>query len=414
MGGNGRRSLFSVRARLAASFHFPQIVTNPVYGLDAFAFGVLNQRLSVTHGPTESQWALVGHVADPHQVAFGHGRFGAVDTRNHAIGAVHQKRNRSVIDFDPLQGVKMREEAAQGQEHKPLVVLAWDLNHQRNAIDKDHRPRAVFGHFEKRSVHVKVQFQVGFEALEQGGDVFATNRPPFSNAPFVAHGRERGRLAFILRHRALDVQKRVAQAMTMWCTIRTFAKHARELGNAPAVEPIIFVKPASCLHHHGPLPVTDHPGEVHHEVECVVRLGDELQPEAIAVGLDLTDRAAQGELRVNQLPWAKAKCFRASAVVGDWHSWTEDWDALVDPAQGLHLSLTVNGEVRQSTPLHEMSVTPAQQIAALQSWAPVESGHLLFTGTPEGVGRFLPGDTFVARLTNGKGELLSEIVSRCD
>ena len=146
----------------------------------------------------------------------------------------------------------------------------------------------------------------------------------------------------------------------------------------------------------------------------MVRLGDELQPEAIAVGLDLTDRAAQGELRANQLPWTKAKCFRSSAVVGDWHSWTEDWDALVDPAQGLHLSLTVNGEMRQSTPLHEMSVTPAQQIAALQSWAPVESGHLLFTGTPEGVGRFLPGDTFVARLTNGKGELLSEIVSRCD
>jgi len=202
--------------------------------------------------------------------------------------------------------------------------------------------------------------------------------------------------------------------MAMWCTIRTFAKHARELGNAPVAEPIIFVKPASCLHREGPLPVTQHPGEVHHEVECVVRLGDDLQPEAVAVGLDLTDRAAQSTLRADQLPWAKAKCFRASAVVGDWHAWTSGWDALVDPAQGLHLSLSVNGEVRQSTPLHEMSVTPAQQIAALQAWAPVRGGHLLFTGTPEGVGRLLPEDTFVARLTNGKGDLLSEIDSRCD
>ena len=207
---------------------------------------------------------------------------------------------------------------------------------------------------------------------------------------------------------------RTAFLMAMWCTIRTFAKHAIELGNEPAAEPIIFVKPAACLHEEGPLPVTQHPGEVHHEVECVVRLNDDLEPEALAVGLDLTDRAAQSALRGDRLPWAKAKCFRASAVVGGWCSWQAGWDALVDPSQGLHLSLSVNGDLRQSTPLSEMSVTPAQQIAALRSWAPVKGGHLLFTGTPEGVGRLLPGDTVHARLTNAKGDLLSEIVTRCD
>jgi fumarylpyruvate hydrolase len=202
--------------------------------------------------------------------------------------------------------------------------------------------------------------------------------------------------------------------MAMWCTIRTFAKHAIELGNTPPTEPIIFVKPASCLHTEGPLPVSGHPGEVHHEVECVVRLNQALEPEAVAVGLDLTDRAAQGELRAERLPWAKAKCFRASAVVGTWTDWRAGWDALVDPSLGLHLSLEVNGQVRQSTPLHEMSVTPAQQIAALQQWAPVEGGHLLFTGTPEGVGRLLPGDDVLARLTDGEGRVLSEISTRCD
>ncbi len=202
--------------------------------------------------------------------------------------------------------------------------------------------------------------------------------------------------------------------MAMWCTIRTFAKHAIELGNAPAVEPIIFVKPASCLHEAGPIPVSDHPGEVHHEVECVVRLNDDLEPEAIAVGLDLTDRAAQASLRAEQFPWAKAKCFRASAVVGNWRAWNAGWDALVEATQGLHLTLEVNGETRQSSPLHEMSVTPAQQVAALRTWAPVKGGHLLFTGTPQGVGRLHPGDTVHARLVNGEGELLSEIVTRCD
>lgn len=202
--------------------------------------------------------------------------------------------------------------------------------------------------------------------------------------------------------------------MTMWCTIRTFAKHAIELGNAPVSEPIIFVKPASCLHAEGPLPVSTHPGEVHHEVECVVRFNAELAPEAIAVGLDLTDRAAQSEMRADRLPWTKGKCFRSSAVVGNWHEWDGGWDALVDPGAGLHLHLEVNGDVRQSTALHEMSVTPAQQAAALRSWAPVEAGHLLFTGTPEGVGQLFPGDEVLARLTDAQGRIISELNVRCD
>lgn len=220
--------------------------------------------------------------------------------------------------------------------------------------------------------------------------------------------------AIILRHRGLDEGRWPARCMAMWCTIRTFAKHALELGNQPAVEPIVFVKPAACLHEDGPIPVSTHPGEVHHEVECVVRLNEALEPEAVAVGLDLTDRAAQSELRAEQLPWAKAKCFAASAVVGSWAPWNEGWAALVDPARGLHLALRVNGELRQSSPLHEMSVTPDQQISALRAWAPVQAGDLLFTGTPQGVGQLLPGDAVEAVLTNANGDAVSKLSTRCD
>ncbi len=201
--------------------------------------------------------------------------------------------------------------------------------------------------------------------------------------------------------------------MAMWCTIRTFAKHAIEMGNQPVSEPIFFVKPPACLHTSGDLPVSTHPGEVHHEVECVVQLGDAMQPMSIAVGLDLTDRPTQGELRADQLPWAKAKCFRSSAVVGEFVEWAGTWEDLVDPALGLHLTLAVNGELRQSTPLHEMSITPRQQIDALHRWAPINKGDFLFTGTPTGVGPLLPGDQVLARLLQGSGELISEIDVGC-
>jgi 2-keto-4-pentenoate hydratase/2-oxohepta-3-ene-1,7-dioic acid hydratase in catechol pathway len=61
-----------------------------------------------------------------------------------------------------------------------------------------------------------------------------------------------------------------------------------------------------------------------------------------------------------------------------------------------------------------MSVTPAQQMEAITAWAPVQVGDLLFTGTPQGVGELLPDDLVEAKLTDGNGNILSEITVRCD
>ena len=159
--------------------------------------------------------------------------------------------------------------------------------------------------------------------------------------------------------------------MALWCTIRTFAKHAEELGNQQPIEPVFFVKPQNCITRQGPLQISQHPGEVHHEIECVIRLGNNLQPEAVAVGLDLTDRAAQSICREQQIPWAKGKCFTGSAVIGPFSDWTEDLHSLVDEEKGLALILTVNGVVVQQAPLSQMSITPSMQLVALQQWAPV-------------------------------------------
>ena len=65
--------------------------------------------------------------------------------------------------------------------------------------------------------------------------------------------------------------------MTMWCTIRTFAKHAVELGNEPVAAPIFFVKPAVASTRR-PAAGLNTPGEVHHEVECMVPLNEGWNP----------------------------------------------------------------------------------------------------------------------------------------
>ena len=202
--------------------------------------------------------------------------------------------------------------------------------------------------------------------------------------------------------------------MALWCTIRTFAKHAAELGNEQPPEPVFFVKPHNCITSASPLDISGHPGQAHHEVECIIRLNSDLGVESVAVGLDLTDRQAQSQLRSEQLPWAKGKCFRGSAVVGPFSDWDGDFESLVCKESGLRLRLTVNGEIVQEADLNEMTITPKMQIEALKEWAPVCSGDYLFTGTPAGVGQLHAGDEIEAVLETLDGRAVSRFCARCE
>ena len=209
----------------------------------------------------------------------------------------------------------------------------------------------------------------------------------------------------------IDVLVLVGVIMALWCAIRTFAKHATELGNQQPAEPVFFVKPNNCLQRTGPIQVSTHPGSVHHEVECVIRLGNNLQPEAIAVGLDLTDRDTQSQLRSEQLPWTKGKCFRGSAVVGGFTSFNGKFSDLV--AGEYVINLTVNGIIKQTSNLSSMSIGPQQQMDSLLEWAPVVAGDYLFTGTPAGVAQLLVGDELIATLATTHGKIISQIATIC-
>ncbi|MEC7239439.1 MAG: fumarylacetoacetate hydrolase family protein, partial [Candidatus Thermoplasmatota archaeon] len=158
--------------------------------------------------------------------------------------------------------------------------------------------------------------------------------------------------------------------------------------------------------------VSNHPGSVHHEVECVIKLDGNLQPEAIAVGLDLTDRETQSQLRAEQLPWSKGKCFVGSGVIGGFQDYSGTSDSLCNG--NFLVKLTVNGEIRQSANLSEMSITPGQQLDSLTSWAPVAAGDYLFTGTPSGVAELFPGDRVRATLESNDGKVISEINTVCE
>jgi len=147
----------------------------------------------------------------------------------------------------------------------------------------------------------------------------------------------------------------------------------------------------------------DYGNELHHEVELVLLVGETVKKvkgveaeKAIigyGVGLDMTLRDVQNELRKKGDPWTIAKCFDTSAVISDFVL-KKDYQLKSDEK----LELKVNGVVKQSDNLKSMIFNPAEVVEYISSIMTLEKGDLIFTGTPAGVSRVNRGDKLEARL----------------
>lgn len=191
------------------------------------------------------------------------------------------------------------------------------------------------------------------------------------------------------------------------CVGRNYAAHAKELGGEASTEfPIIFLKPASNVIFSGDSVI--HPlysENLHHEVELVLYIGEEIKngtdeqaEKAIhgyTIGLDMTLRDLQFKFKEKGDPWTLAKCFDTAAVLGE-VVLKKDYKLLGDE----NISLLVNGVTKQNTSLSNMIFNPAQCVKHISSRMTLEKGDLIFTGTPEGVGRVVPGDKLFGQIEN--------------
>jgi 5-carboxymethyl-2-hydroxymuconate isomerase len=198
------------------------------------------------------------------------------------------------------------------------------------------------------------------------------------------------------------------------CVGRNYAEHAKELGNEVSEKPVVFLKPASALIYSGEKII--HPTfskNMHHEVELVLLIGATTKnaniteaEEAVigyGVGLDMTLRDVQNELRKQGNPWAIAKCFDTSAVVSDFLL-KSDYKLTLEE----EISLSVNGQTRQKEKLNKMLFKPAEIVEYITSLMMLEEGDLVFTGTPAGVGKVEVGDRLRGKI-EGVGELEAEV-----
>lgn len=187
--------------------------------------------------------------------------------------------------------------------------------------------------------------------------------------------------------------------MKVICIGRNYANHAKELGNEVPQEPIFFLKPTTaCLYPGQPVQLPKIPGTVDHELELVVLIDSYAKdvPKHMALGmvasytlgLDLTARTLQNELKAKGLPWDKAKAWDGSAVLGD----VELPMTASTDLQSFNMVLKKNGETVQQDNTASMIFPVADLIAHVSRYITLEPGDLLFTGTPAGVGPIAPGD----------------------
>jgi fumarylpyruvate hydrolase len=189
------------------------------------------------------------------------------------------------------------------------------------------------------------------------------------------------------------------------CIGRNYAEHAREMGHDPEREPpFFFYKPPTALLPPGePFIYPWYSTEVHHELELVILIGSggsnlsiESAPDSVAgfaIGLDMTCRDVQRQVKQQGRPWDLAKGFDGSApcsaiMAGSY----QDLQTMGN------LTLTRNGLLVQTADWRTMVWSVPELIVAVSRYTQLQTGDLLFTGTPAGVGPVSPGDQLVARL----------------
>ncbi|WP_241618062.1 fumarylacetoacetate hydrolase family protein [Rosenbergiella epipactidis] len=195
----------------------------------------------------------------------------------------------------------------------------------------------------------------------------------------------------------------------IYCIGRNYVEHAQELGNRVEEDPVVFSKPNSALIVGNTITLPTFSQDVHYETELVIRISApafQIEPDqadayydSVAIGLDLTARDLQADLKSKKLPWLLAKGFNGSCYVSD-------FVAKQTVPQPIHFGLAINGKTVQQGVSSEMVFSIKQIIAFISRYIALQPGDIIFTGTPKGVGKLESGDTL--RLTL-EGEMMAEL-----
>jgi fumarylpyruvate hydrolase len=189
----------------------------------------------------------------------------------------------------------------------------------------------------------------------------------------------------------------------VYCVGRNYEEHAKEMGFTGREPPFFFLKPADSVvvvnaGSTGTLPYPTLTQNFHHEIELVVAIGtggrnikaaDAHQHIfGYAVGLDMTRRDLQNDMKKQGRPWCIGKAFDHSAPIGPITP-----AAAAGDVANAEIFLQVNGQDRQRSQVTKLIWNIGETIEHLSAAWELQPGDLIYTGTPEGVAAVVAGDT---------------------
>jgi acylpyruvate hydrolase len=183
------------------------------------------------------------------------------------------------------------------------------------------------------------------------------------------------------------------------CVGRNFADHILELNNTQPEQPFFFLKPPSSILPPGAGPVLCPRGAIlHYEVELGLIIGKtirDLDPDdhqaaldtidSYVLAIDMTARNIQDEAKKKALPWSIAKGFDTFLPISERIA----KHRIPDP-HNVFMKLSVGQELRQADSTNLMLFRIPRLLADISRVMTLESGDIVLTGTPKGVGEVKP------------------------
>jgi len=195
------------------------------------------------------------------------------------------------------------------------------------------------------------------------------------------------------------------------CVGRNYREHAAELGNEVPTEPLIFLKPPSSLLAPGAqvrrpriAERVDHEGELGVVIakKCY-QLADDEDVRPYVLGYTCVNDVTARDLQKKDGQWTRAKGFDTFCPVGPLV--TNE----IDPWAGIAVETRVNGVVRQQGNTRDFIFPVDVVIRYISQVMTLLPGDLIPTGTSQGVGPVLTGETMEV-MVEGIGRLSNPVV----
>ena len=202
----------------------------------------------------------------------------------------------------------------------------------------------------------------------------------------------------------------IARPGKITCVGLNYADHAHEQGIEPPKSPIFFLKSINTICGPGDpivLPANSEQPDYEAEFAVVIGKGGKNIPEEKAfehvAGYMILDDVTARDMQHGDKQWFRGKSCDTFAPTGPWITTA---DEIPDP-HNLRISLTLNGQTMQDSNTSNLIFKVPYLISYLSKSLTWETGDLISTGTPPGVGVFRKPPVFIKN-----GDTISVMVEK--